>query len=46
LALHDDVEISRLIGLLAERGVEIDEIRKDEASLEEVFVNLVEGDPS
>jgi ABC-2 type transport system ATP-binding protein len=43
LVLQEEARVSRLAARLAAQNIEIDEVRKDEASLEEVFVDLVEG---
>jgi ABC-type multidrug transport system ATPase subunit len=41
LDLKNSVDTSKLVRWLVEQGVEIDEVRKGKASLEEVFLELV-----
>ena len=41
--LHRDIESSTLITLLVEGGAEIDEVRRNKPSLEEVFLTLTTG---
>lgn len=40
--LKTDIGTSPLVQMLVRAGVEIDEVRKERASLEEVFLTLVE----
>jgi len=40
--LQRDTDIARLVGLIVSAGVEVEEIRKGKASLEEVFLALME----
>jgi len=41
IELHPGADFSPLVTLMAAQGAQIDEIRKDKASLEEVFLDLV-----
>jgi ABC-2 type transport system ATP-binding protein len=40
--LHQEADIAPLIGLLVSAGVQVEEVRRGKASLEEVFVTLME----
>jgi ABC-2 type transport system ATP-binding protein len=40
--LHDGAEMAPLVTLLVEHGAAIEEVRKEQASLEEVFLTLME----
>jgi ABC-2 type transport system ATP-binding protein len=42
LDLRDDAEMAPLVSLLVQQGVAIEEVRKEQASLEEVFLTLME----
>ena len=42
VALSDGVEVAPLVGILVRGGAEVEEVRKDSASLEEVFLTLME----
>ena len=44
IALKDDVDTAPLVQLLVSQGVQIDEVRRGKASLEEVFLTLMEED--
>ena len=46
LVIHHDehMEVAPLVNLLVSRGVEIEEVRKSKASLEETFLDLVEDE--
>lgn len=44
LDLKDEASVPELVRLLVSKGVEIEEIRRDKASLEDVFLTLVEED--
>ena len=43
VTLTDRVEVAPLVSLLVRGGAELEEVRKDSASLEEVFLTLAEG---
>ncbi len=43
--LHKQISAAPLVRLLVNTGVEIEEVRKNSASLEEVFLNLMERSP-
>jgi ABC-2 type transport system ATP-binding protein len=40
--LREDVDVAPLVSLVVSRGVEVEEVRRGKASLEEVFVTLME----
>jgi ABC-2 type transport system ATP-binding protein len=42
VVLSDGVEVAPLVGILVRGGAEVEEVRKDSASLEEVFLTLME----
>ena len=42
ILLRESVEVAPLISLLVGSGVEVEEVLKDKASLEEVFLMLME----
>lgn len=42
--LRQETETSSLVGLLINHGVQVDEVRKGKANLEEVFITLMEED--
>jgi ABC-2 type transport system ATP-binding protein len=44
IQLREDVETALLVNSLVSAGVQIDEVRRSKASLEEVFIKLVEED--
>lgn len=44
ISLHQPTSAAPLVNLLVREGVQIEEVRKGSASLEEVFLNLMEGD--
>ena len=44
--LTGKVDTAPIVSLLVESGVEVEEIRKDRASLADVFMQLVSGEPS
>ena len=44
IALKDDADTAPLVQLLVSQGVQIDEVRRGKASLEEVFLTLMEED--
>jgi ABC-2 type transport system ATP-binding protein len=44
IQLREDVETAPLVNSLVSAGVQIDEVRRSKASLEEVFIKLVEED--
>ena len=43
--LHQPISAAPIVRVLVNAGVEIEEVRKDSASLEEVFLNLMERSP-
>ena len=43
--LHKQISVAPLVRMLVNAGVEIEEVRKASASLEEVFLNLMERSP-
>lgn len=43
--LHQPISATPIVRVLVNAGVEIEEVRKDSASLEEVFLNLMERSP-
>jgi hypothetical protein len=43
--MREDGSVSEVVRLLVEQGVQIEEVIKDKASLEDVFLTLVEEDP-
>ena len=42
--LHQTVEVAPLVSLLVQHGAQVEEVRKGQASLEEVFLTLMEED--
>jgi ABC-2 type transport system ATP-binding protein len=44
IELHETVDTSSLVNLIVDAGVLVDEVRRGKASLEEVFVTLMEED--
>ena len=42
--LHEEVDTAPLVQILVAQGVQIDEVRRGRASLEEVFITLMEED--
>ena len=42
--LHEDVDVAPLVSLMVSAGVQVEEVRKGKASLEEVFLTLMEED--
>ena len=44
LTLAEDAQTAPLVGLLVEAGAQVDEVRRETSSLEDVFLSLVEGE--
>ena len=44
LDMKEDGMVPQIVRMLVEQGVQIEEVRKDKASLEDVFLTLVEED--
>jgi ABC-2 type transport system ATP-binding protein len=42
IALHEDAEVAPLVSLLVQAGAQVDEVRRETSSLEDVFFNLME----
>jgi len=40
--LHDEIDVAPLVSLIVNAGVQVEEVRKGKASLEEVFLTLME----
>jgi ABC-2 type transport system ATP-binding protein len=44
ISLHSDAQVSQLVNLLVKAGCEIEYVHKNQASLEEVFLNLIRSE--